>query len=352
MKLPAESSSDSSIIRNWIKYGKSHGRYLDEKSVFLEEIFKDGKHRSLDLVWDGDGKNDNAALTIFRHFDSASVEKGLIGDKPKTAWILGYSLLERIHYLLVASYDVYGNLGHQFNTRVYMNYLRLEGESRLLNLLPKSQRQRVKQYWYRNTNFFSSFVIYDDSYILDHESLIDFETENYVDELLGILGDHVAKAKSDKFRLNLAGKYKALENINAMPAAISNILPQVSLLLVEGKQENIFTLIHNNAHFNIASITDEEGQRAYSEDTTTLVPGFIGDYPNVIWKLEESELDEFVDSLLQVSSEEDYAKFLSLYGVRRTNPDFWSVMDRVHHLSRRYRGIEHGLLDISRIENR
>ena len=38
----------------------------------------------------------------FRHFDSASVEHGFIGGKPKTGWLITYPLLERIHYLLAA----------------------------------------------------------------------------------------------------------------------------------------------------------------------------------------------------------------------------------------------------------
>jgi hypothetical protein len=54
---------------------------------------------NLDVLWDGEGHNDNAALTVFRHFDSASVEKGLLGGTPQTAWVVDYPLLERIHYL-------------------------------------------------------------------------------------------------------------------------------------------------------------------------------------------------------------------------------------------------------------
>ena len=39
--------------------------------------------------------------------------KGLVGQQPKTAWVIDYSLLERIHYLLVAGFDVFGNVAHQ-----------------------------------------------------------------------------------------------------------------------------------------------------------------------------------------------------------------------------------------------
>jgi hypothetical protein len=86
------------------------------------------RSRTPQLIWDGDGSNDNAALTIFRHFDSASVERGLLGTPPKTAWVVDFPLLERIHYLLVAGFDVFGNVGHQVTARLYMDFLRMEGD--------------------------------------------------------------------------------------------------------------------------------------------------------------------------------------------------------------------------------
>jgi len=46
----------------------------------------------------GDGHNLHAALTIFRPFDRATVELGLIGPPPKTAWVLGYPLWGRLEH--------------------------------------------------------------------------------------------------------------------------------------------------------------------------------------------------------------------------------------------------------------
>ena len=66
----------------------------------------------------------------------ASVEKGLLGSPPKTAWLIGYGLLERVYCRWVAGYDPYGNAGHQLLTRLYMDFLRMEGESNFLRLLP------------------------------------------------------------------------------------------------------------------------------------------------------------------------------------------------------------------------
>jgi Fatty acid cis/trans isomerase (CTI) len=48
-------------------------------------VTKAGEGVTPRLLWDGDGTNANAALTVFRHFDSATVVKGLVGRAPKSA---------------------------------------------------------------------------------------------------------------------------------------------------------------------------------------------------------------------------------------------------------------------------
>ncbi len=101
------------------------------------------------MIWDGGGVNQNAALTVFRHFDSATVVKGLVGEDPKTAWVIDYPLLERIHYLLVAGYDVYGNAGLQLFSRLYMDFLRIGGEFNFLYFLPPEARTAAIDNWYR-----------------------------------------------------------------------------------------------------------------------------------------------------------------------------------------------------------
>ena len=73
-----------------------------------------------------------------------------MGDEPKTLVLLGYPLLERIYYLLVAGYDIYGNIGHQLNSRLYMDFLRMEGELYFLTLLPEQTRVKEWKYWYRD----------------------------------------------------------------------------------------------------------------------------------------------------------------------------------------------------------
>ena len=87
LRMPTAAGSDAKAIGIWKTYSRSQQAYLKAKSEALTEHFPGGEHLTLDLVWDGDGDNSNAALTVFRHFDSASVVRGLVGDEPLSAWL-------------------------------------------------------------------------------------------------------------------------------------------------------------------------------------------------------------------------------------------------------------------------
>ncbi|MDO6805743.1 fatty acid cis/trans isomerase, partial [Wenyingzhuangia sp. 1_MG-2023] len=98
------------------------------------------------------------------------VVQGLLGQPPKTAWLIDYPLLERIHYLLVAGFDVYGNVGHQLVTRLYMDFLRMEGEMNFLLLLPQQERETVRRHWYRDTSTTIKDYIFSDLIRFDADS--------------------------------------------------------------------------------------------------------------------------------------------------------------------------------------
>ena len=148
MRLPAAEGSNAGLLA-WRKLAASEDRFLAAKSEAMNRRFGGSRPVDLSLVWRGDAGNANAALTVFRHFDSASVVQGLVGEVPKTAWLIGYPLLERIYYLLVAGYDVWGNTAHQLETRLFMDYLRMEGEANVLMLVPPAARVPLRDLWYR-----------------------------------------------------------------------------------------------------------------------------------------------------------------------------------------------------------
>jgi hypothetical protein len=108
---PAELEDNFKLLVNERYYKKLFQKYVQTKDSAVADFDPVNIKEAMHYIWKGDGKNPNAALTIFRHMDSASVNYGFIGDYPETAWVIDFSVLERIHYLLVAGFDVYGNLG-------------------------------------------------------------------------------------------------------------------------------------------------------------------------------------------------------------------------------------------------
>ncbi|MBQ4851659.1 fatty acid cis/trans isomerase [Pseudoalteromonas sp. MMG012] len=353
LALPASEQSNVLPVSSWTKYATQQHAYLKAKTALANKLLGDGENLTLDLLWQGDGHNQNAALTVFRHFDSATVVKGFVGQKPKTVWVLDYALFERIHYLLVAGFDVYGNIGHQLNTRLYMDFLRLEGEQNFINFLPKSIRKEVRDHWYRRSHVSLSEFI-NRKALWGAPTGIEFVTNSPKDELLDKFQQHLAPVLSQEY--DYSAVPEAFKALNHLPTTTINLLPQVSYILQKGptgQSHKAYTLIHHNAHYNISSLLNENGQRAYQEDTATLVPGFIGDYPEAIWYLpNEVHATEFISQLQAVASEADYRALKAQFGIRRTHPQFWQYSDILHNVAKEYRGVEYGLFDYNRLENR
>ena len=321
LELPAAEESNALPISNWVKYSVREKRYLKAKVELANKMFKNGEHLTTDLLWKGEGHNQNAALTIFRHFDRATVVKGLVGQQPKTMWVLDYALFERIHYLLVAGFDVYGNIGHQLITRLYMDFLRLEGEQNFLALLPESQREAIKQSWYRKSPP-SLSTFFENNREFSQPSGINYQTDKPQSELYGLIKQTLEPVLSPRYDYK---KVPApLSAINTMPAKAINLLPQLSYVLVKEQDEHkAYTIIHHNAHYNISSLLNEDGQRAYEEDTVTIVPGFIGDYPSAIWYLNNpQQVAAFAEQLPLMQVEADYRALKSKFAIRRTHPQF------------------------------
>ncbi|GAB5453248.1 MAG: fatty acid cis/trans isomerase [Halioglobus sp.] len=352
LRLPSGKSGLIVSLVQWHSYAKGQLAFLKAKADFLaEQTAPGGTNMDLDLVWDGDGHNDNASLTIFRHNDSASVVKGFVGQQPKTAWLIDYSLLERIHYLLVAGFDVYGNVGHQLETRLYMDFLRMEGEQNFLYLLPRQERSQLRDFWYRNAGDHVKRYVLADATAFDRETDIDYQPDIPPKrQLLGMLAQHAHGAEATRYRVDSA----ALKKLHKVSSPAFSFMPQVAFISVfdDHGNDEIYSLLHNNAFSNNAQIFGEEKRRIPVEDTLTVASGFIGSYPNLFFHLHEKELPAFSDAIMSLESEADYAQLVSRYGVRRTAPWFWKVSDKLHDQNITRFSREAALFDLNRYENR
>jgi hypothetical protein len=356
LRLPAEQGSNGALI-NWRRYARAEKRHLKVKSDFLAEIATSPALVTLAQIWDGDAENDNAALTVLRHFDNATVVKGLVGGSPKTVWVVSYAILERIHYLLVAGFDVFGNVGHQLHTRLYMDFLRMESEHNYLLLLPKDERRARVDAWYRKTSERTKDLVYGKVARFDQESGIAYPSRASEHELHAMLHEHLAPILEHKYDLASETDRRlrtALAQLERVPARAATLLPELSFLEVtlESGAARHHTIARDSGHTNVAHLFREHKRRLPNEDRLTVLRGLVGAYPHVLFRVHERELPAFVGALERLNGESAYAALRDRFSVRRTSPDFWSHSDRLHDDLRSLEPLASGLLDYNRLDDR
>ncbi|MEE4660258.1 MAG: fatty acid cis/trans isomerase, partial [Halieaceae bacterium] len=353
MRLPQPKGSLVVTLLQWRGYAKDQRRYLRAEARAISNLIDQGEV-ALDthIIWDGGPEqNPNAALTVFRHFDAATVSQGFIGQQPKTAWVIDYSLLERIHYLLVAGFDVYGAVGHQLESRLYMDFLRMEGEQNFLLFLPAEERKALRNYWYRGAeDHVRKFVLSEKNERFERYTAIDFQTDDPMAEFLAMLKAHIPAARNPRWQV----EEPALAGLMTLRGKHFHFLPEVAFLQVlrASGQRDVYSLVHNHAHSNIAQLFNESDRLLPAEDTLTVARGFVGSYPNMFFQVHEKELEKFIAGLTELADERDYTRLVDRWGVRRTDPSFWRVSDGLVETYRETHPVEAGLFDLNRYQNR
>ncbi|MDD1611608.1 MAG: fatty acid cis/trans isomerase [Methylococcaceae bacterium] len=363
--LPGE-EADKIGLFGFTKYDEFGKQYLKIKDAFINLVLPKDQGFDLDYIWDGGGENQNAALTIFRHLDSATVTKGLIGDTPLTAWVIDYPIFERLHYLLVAGFNVYGTAGHQVASRTYMDILRQDGEDNFLRFMPAMQRQSIYNSWYKGKDGLRTA---DALFSIGHATRIKYQSTDYKKEFFDQVRQRLGKAAGPIDSINQCPQEhciragttpvqqqvdREMRNLAKLKGLELRALPEMSLLRVKtGNPEGdlVYTLLIDKAYSNISKMLREGSSRLPENDKVTIVPGFVGSYPNFFFSVEKNRLGEFVNGIQSARTETDLEAFYSQFGIRRTNPEIWQHSDWFNEQQKKYRGLQAGLLDMSRYEN-
>jgi hypothetical protein len=358
------------------KFWKDQKAWLQARENYFAELYAERGAGAFSGIWDGDGSNRNAALTVFRNFDSAAVEFGLLGDYPETAWIIDYPLFERIHYLLVAGFDVYGNVGHQLNSRLFMDFLRMEGEDNFLTYLPAGDRKRIRDQWYKGirekrSKYFSEPMVWSQI-----ESPIEFKTDDPQRELYQLIEKYLGPLAGPPDFLNRCmdagcesdgptekvrtadNLIRRIHNINrelAEDREFIGVAPDTVFIriTVDDEPDIHYTILRNKSYNNLSSLLEdgESQQRDPATDTYTIIRGFSGSYPNFFIVVPFAELEAVIDEFTAVNNLEGYQKFVAKYGVRRTNGDFWNHADWFYERYREEQPLEYGAFDLNRYGN-
>lgn len=371
----------------------------------------------IDDIWDGQSESDkrylaapnrNAALTVFRNYDSAAVAKGLIGATSKTVFLVDYSILERLVYDLVTGFDVYGNVAHQVLTRIYMSYLRMEAEENFLNLMPPSVRVPMRRSWYvpahgitedlanavntvllRDTDKISrryplmgvdhptavNLPPFDEIkfYTLDgtaQESVLRSYRRRVVDQIRSHLGsalqdvgdlnpDKTFDVHPDQIKVGTVDRFADFEtelarfsDLRALYAPWVLFMPDLAYVVVDGDSKSeIYTLIRNKEHFNIAWIAGETGRRNRAADSMTYYKGVLGSYPNHIFRIPLSQGQAFLQQMSKINDHASYESWLRSFGSPRNglgSERFWPNSDHLHEVFKANYPHEYGAFDYNR----
>lgn len=366
LRMPASDGENIGFLE-WRAFNGLQLKYLKNKEAFNKKL--QPSPLELDSIWQGDGQNDNALLTVFRHDDNATVVKGLLGKPPLTAWVVDYPLFERIHYLLVAGYNVYGSAGHQVTTRLYMDFLRMEAENNFLRFIPSNQRKKLHDSWYEGIDFKIYNFFETPTFSNGAEPAITYQSTDYKQEFFYGLQQKMGKAggnpdlinhclQADCKRPNSSPIQQHIDDVMRQLSDLTGknitVLPEVSFVRVLTEtpdQDPVYTVIRNRKLLNVSFIFAENLRHEPEKDTLTVVPGFIGSYPNQFFAVPKQQLPEFVGYLSHTHSDAELDLFFGKYAVRRTDPKIWPYYDWFNKKHQEQSPESAGLFDISRYVN-
>jgi hypothetical protein len=348
--------------------------YLDAYAEAQARLNPDGW--TLDAIWDGDGNNRNAWLTVLRHETNVSVLQGAQGGVPRTFWLLGYSGLERMYYDTVAGFEYWAGDGQKLETLLFFNFLRQEFEDSFLLLLPPDQRESIRQRWTQGVGAIGLEVVPFAG--ADQPSRVQVDAEqpllDLVDQIAERLGPTISALPD---RLNPRSKpavelnapmsgfddwERAISTLTAVKGQrFVRFLPSVIALRLNGPDSGpsggakagssnpprVYSLIANRVYKSQFTLVFRDGQALPDEDTLSVYPTLVNGFPNLFVDLDLADAPQFLVDLRGVESSEDWERFVARYGIRRTSEGFWPFYDWINRWNVEHRGDAAGWLDLT-----
>ncbi|MBM9513220.1 fatty acid cis/trans isomerase [Desulfogranum marinum] len=347
------------------RYSQGAVRFYKARQDFYASYLYQGQ--GMDSIWKGNRPADTPLLTVFRHFDSASVHKGVLGGLPHTAWVMDFPLLERIYYSLVAGFDVYGTVGHQLATRLYMDRLRIEGESYFLDFLPQADREELMRQWYHGVSF--DEVNY---YPAGMGTTVEYTTSDPQREFIErLVSKHVLPETGIDFDNNYL---KAGETYPALPQnytttedylrgfhAVSapgtaffrfvqdqNVNVAHMRIRIPDREDAVVSIVIHRWHDNVTFLFSEKRTLNPEKDQADFISGFVGSYPNNYIDLSVEELPAFLSLLAHFDGSVEDIQKMEKFSVNRADDNFWEVHDWFQERFSRDNPETAGLFDLNR----
>ncbi len=345
LSMPIESGSNVKLLKTFSdKYINKAIKYAKYRQEMYDATYENGL--GLDSIWSGEYAENSPILSIYRHFDSASVHRGVLGNIPKTGFLIDYPLFERIYYSLVAGFDVFGNVGHQVSSRRYMSRLRVEGENNFVNLLPLEDREKIIKSWYKNAENSEEFFISKNEsnikykHIDSKRELFENIVNNRILKKCNIHFDGLNYTSNNIRHTTLPTEFKTKQDyIDGFKSLIkpgTNFIKFANgtnsnlaylRIKIPNEKDIVISIVVNRWHDNVSFMFNEKSRLDSSKDELDFIEGFIGSYPNYFIVVDFKDLADFFDMMHNYDGSKKYLDKFLKYSISRGDENFWKTYD-------------------------
>jgi len=359
------------------KFVKQHKEF---KKRALARAKEKGYRSNFSDLWRGEHPDDQPLTAFVRHDDNAYVVEGnwVPFEFPKAINVWDLASYEGAFYSPVVNFDVYGDtIGQVFGARVQFGLSRVDGERNFLRFLPREVRRPMWKSWYlgelseERWKKIEAHYPPDDTIPTDIKYSTNDPKREFYERFLEYLGSRVnandpinrPKPGDDPDRVT-----KALISIVAASRQqeptwrkFKTFLPEAAFLRIDrsGQEPTIYTMTHNRNYATKAFMTEDLEEDQPGKAKVAIVEGAYTAYPNFMFVINEDEIEKFAASLIDVETQDDLTAIVERWGIRRSSPDFWSVLNSVTAYVKRTNpsgapqraGGRAGTFDINRYKN-
>jgi hypothetical protein len=331
-----------------------------------------GSRSRLDDIWKGEREGDTPLVITYRNDDNAfTAEPGVVvGDYPKTTWVLDLPILEHGMYQSVVNFDLFGSVYVWMANREGYGMTRRNAELNFLRFLPAEKRKAIYESWYlgRASKLRPEHALPDIGPEAELPAEIEFKTDDPKREFQEMLLQHVGYSRANN-RLNMLQPGDKLDSVETALRSIVAAadeggenwkkfklnLPEATFLRIDspGKDAAVYTITRDRDFTSKAYAGAEHLKLNFNEpkDKVTIFPGILTAYPNFIFRVDERDVPEFAATLVAADTPVKFTAVVERWGVRRTNPEFWPIFHSFTDYVRRSRPVEAAIFDVNRYIN-
>ena len=300
-------------------------------------------------IWRGEYPDDKPLINFFRHNDNAYAQEGnrIVGHFPKAINIWDLPNYEASLYAPVVNWDLYGpSLDGLLGAREQYGLTRVYAEQNFLRFLPRKVRLPLWKSWYQGEMTEERWKLMrpnippGDTMPTDIKYSTDDPQREFYERLLEYYGSFVdandpinrPKPGDNPDRITKAFISIVAASTEQEPwRKFKTLLPDAVFLRIDksGQEPAIYTMTHDKDYATQTFFTPVLRNEIPGNATVSILQGAMTAFPNFMFVINEDEIQEFASTLIDADTQKKLTAVVERWGIRRSSPDFWPVLNSV-----------------------